>query len=97
MVKYAGTEETVEATGPQPPRLATTGSAVPDAETERIRPEFRSRLALLDSQGLLWMGVWVILQEAGFRPEESRQHCWCTTCAQRRVERADRSQALRGL
>jgi hypothetical protein len=50
---------------------------------EHIRPEFRDGLALLDSRGLLAIGVQAILREAGFRADEARKHCGCPACARR--------------
>jgi hypothetical protein len=50
---------------------------------EHIRPELRDGLALLESRGLLAIGVQAILREAGFRAGESRGHCGCPACARR--------------
>ena len=84
MAKYTSTEglfEELLTSGSHPP-AATLGD-MRGSEAEHVKPKFRDRLALLESLGLLAVGVRAILQENGFTPDIRRRHCRCPTCAQR--------------
>jgi hypothetical protein len=69
---------------------AVTRDAAWSADVESVKPMFRDRLASLEPQGLLAIGVRAILQEGGFAHDAPRRHCGCPSCAQRCLVCADR-------
>ena len=83
MADHTGTGQAVGVGSPGFAQVATIDGAGDNLELEHIKPEFRERLARLDSRGLLAMGVRVILQENGFGRGVPQQHCGCPSCAQR--------------
>ena len=67
----------------EPAALRETQAATRASEVEHIRPEHQDRLAPLESDGLLAVGVRLILEENGFTQHILREHCGCPVCAQR--------------